>query len=129
MWRLVSARHPGSKRGPIIGRKLETIVVARRGTLGPIFRGNANYRQYAGVIIAVSPTGLTFSLVPPLNVMCSPFSVPFEQIELDRTDWALWPEPFALRLKNQPEIDIVLARDAVQWIRSLTDQKPFGWDV
>lgn len=115
---------------PAIARKLETIVVAHRGKLRP-FDGNADYRQYSGAIIEVTDGGLRLSLtpIPPLNIMSPALFLPFEEMELAQTVWALWPDPFALRMTKLPDIDIVVARDTVQWIRSQTDRPPFGWDV
>ena len=48
---------------------------------------------------------------------------------LERTSWALWPEPYALRMTNLSDIDIILSHDAVQWIRSETNAQPFGREV
>ncbi len=129
MWRLVAERYSGVGRGPAIARKLETIVVTRRGALGSIVTGNANYRHYPGTVMTVTQQGLQLSQVPPLNVHCPWLILPFDQMELARTSWALWPEPFAIRMTNLPDIDIILGRDTVRWIRSKTDQRPFGWDV
>lgn len=109
-------------------KKLETIIITRRGSLGPTFQGVANYRQYAGTIISVTSTGLTFSAVWPFSLVCPSFSVPFDRLELERTSWALWEEPFALRIRGQPEYDVILSRDAVRWIRSRTTEPPFGRD-
>lgn len=125
MWRFVSTQNPESKTASTVASKLETIVIARRGSSGPSFKGSATYRQYAGTIIRITPTGLTFSAIWPLSLVCPSFSVPFDQIDLRRTSWAMWDEPFALRLRNQPEYDVIVSRDTVQWVRSLTDQKPF----
>ena len=129
-WRLVAERYSAKARAPIIARKLETIVVTRRGRLSPI-SGTPDYRQYAGAIIAVTEGGLRLSLIPipPLNVMSPALFLPFEEMELAQTVWALWPDPFALRMTKLPDIDIIVARDAVQWIRSHTISPPFGWDV
>ena len=128
MWRLVSSRHPAASPHSAGTKKLETIVIARHGSLGPVFKATANYRTYAGTIISVTSTGLAFSTVLPLGLLCPSFSVPFDQLELHSTSWALWDEPFALRLRDQPDYDIILSREAVQWIRSQTGQKPFGWE-
>ena len=125
-WRLISAQNPHAKATPTVATKLETIVIARRGAPGPSFTGTANYRQYAGTIIGVTSKGLTFSAVWPFSLVCPSFSVQFEQLELQSTSWAMWNEPFALRVRGQPEYDIILSREAVEWVRSHTNHSPFG---
>lgn len=129
MWGRVSARYGRRKiRSPSRAKRLETIVVAERGALRP-FDGNTQFRQYAGTIMSVADGGLQLSLIPipPLNIATRSLFLPFGEMALERTSWALWPEPYALRMTNLPDIDIILSRDAVQWIRSETDARPFGW--
>lgn len=126
MWRLVADRYSGLAGGPAIARKLETIVITRRGDLGSMVSGNANFRQYAGTVMTVTRQGLQLSLVPPLNVMCPPLLLPFDQMSLERTSWALWPEPYAIRMTSLPDIDIIIGRDTVRWLRAQTDRAPFG---
>ena len=130
MWRLVSARYRMRRKTPVLARKLETVVVVHRGALRP-FAGDARYRQYAGTILAVTERGLRLSLIPipPLNILAPALFLPFDEMALERTDWALWTEPFALRMRNLPDIDIILGRDTVQWIRSRTGEPPFGGDI
>ena len=88
--------------------------------------GNIEFRQYAGARIAVHGGSLSVSLLPPFNILCPPIELPFDEMELRRTDWALWPEPFAVRMRRLPGLDLVLARETVQWIRERTDKAPFG---
>ncbi len=128
MWRLAADRYSGLGRGPVIARKLETIVVTRRGALGTMETGNANFRRYPGTMMTVTRQGLQLSQVPPLNVNCPRLFLPFDQMSLERTIWALWSEPFAIRMTNLPDIDIILDRDTVRWLKSQTDQPPFGSD-
>ena len=129
MWRLASTRYQMRKEAPALGRKLETIVITHRAS-GP-FEGDARYRQYAGTIVAVTGRGLRLSLIPipPLNIMAPALFLPFDEMAIERTSWALWTEPFALRMTNLPDIDIILGRDTVQWIRSRTSEPPFGRDI
>jgi hypothetical protein len=127
MWRLVSASYAGrGTSAPIATRLMDTIIIAARGSAGPLYTGNMAYRAYAGARIAVYEDGLALSLIAPFNVMCPPIHLPFDEMSLERTDWALWPEPFAIRMKRLPEIDIILARDTVQWLRGRTDRPPFA---
>jgi hypothetical protein len=127
MWRTVSAVYPKRSNSSVNASKtLDTIVVTRRGTSGPVLTGNVDYRQYPGALIRVQESGLSLSLVPPLNISCAPIELPFDEMELRPTVWALWPEPFSVRMRHLPNIDLVLARDTVQWIRAHTDRAPFG---
>jgi hypothetical protein len=131
MWTRVSVRYGGFKIRPSSrAKRWETIVLAQRGAL-KLFDGNAQFRQYAGTIISVADGGLQLSLIPipPLNIVTRSLFLPFGEMALERTSWALWPEPYALRMTNLPDIDIILSRDAVQWIRLETDAPPFGWET
>ncbi|MEA1071641.1 hypothetical protein [Sphingomonas sp. LY160] len=128
MWQRVSRPYRRVRKTGTGTTKLETIVVAQRGTLRPF---NAQARQYAGTLLSVSNSGLSLSLIPipPLNLFAPPIFLPFDEMTLVGTSWALWPEPFAIRMKRLPNVDIILARDTVSWIRAQTQQPPFGWDV
>jgi hypothetical protein len=127
MWRFVSASYAGrGTSAPIATRRMDTIIIAARGSAGPLYAGNMAYRAYAGAKITVYEDGLALSLIAPFNVMCPPVHIPFDEMRLERTDWALWPEPFAIRMESLPEIDIILARDTVQWLRGRTDRPPFA---
>jgi hypothetical protein len=127
LWRTVSADYPKRSNSSTIARKtLDTIVITRRGTSGPVLTGNVDYRQYAGALIRVHDSSLSVSLLPPFNISCAPIELPFDEMELRPTVWALWPEPFAVRMRRLPGLDLVLARDTVQWIRARTDKAPFG---
>ena len=127
MWRFVSASYAGrAGSAPIATRPMDTIIIAARGSAGPLYTGNTAYRAYAGVKIAVYEDGLALSLIPPFNVMCPPIYLPFDEMDLERTDWALWPEPYAIRMNCLHEIDIILARDTVQWLLTRTQRPPFA---
>ena len=128
MWRLVSASYGGKLASEAIARKLETIVIATRGLRTPNPFGKIGYRNHTGLILEVHDNGLALALVPPFNIMCPRLFLPFDEMELKQTDWALWPEPFAVRMRRLPEIDIILGRDAVRWIRGHTTRPPFGLD-
>ena len=127
MWRLVSARYRLRHQAPVIARTMQTVVVTKRGAISP-FRRNTGYCQYAGTIVAVTERGLRLSLIPmpPLNILAPALFLPFEEMALGRTSWMLWPEAFALRMTDLPEIDIILDRETVHWIRSRTSKAPFG---
>ena len=127
MWRLVSASYAGqAASAPIATKPIDTIVIAARGSSGPLYAGNTAYRAYAGVKITVYEDGLALSLIAPFNVMCPPIYLPFDEMDLKQTSWALWPEPFAIRMRGLPDIDIILGRDTVQWLRGRSDRPPFA---
>ena len=127
MWRSVSADYPKRSRSPAGAKKfLDTIVITRRGESWPVLTGNVEFRQYAGSLVAVHGRSLSISLLPPLNILCPPIEIPFDEMELRRTDWALWPEPYALQMRRQEDLEIVLGRDTVERIRRHTDIPPFG---
>ena len=129
MWRLVAASYGGKPASAAIARKLETIVIATRGLRTPNPFGKLRYRNYAGLILTVHDDGLSLSLIPLFNIWYPRLFLPFDEMELKQTDWALWPEPFAARMQRLHEIDIILGRDSVRWIREHTNQPPFGLDV
>ena len=127
MWRSVSRDYPKRSRSPAIAKKsMDTIVITRRGTSGPVLTGNVEYRQYAGALITMHDRSLSVSLLPPFNVLCPTIELPFDEMELRPTDWALWPDPFVLRMRRLRDVEIVLEGDTVQWVRSHTDMSPFG---
>ena len=123
MWQLALPRYSRKATSTAIGRKLEAIVIAARGMDMPI--PVRNWRNYP-VMLAVHEDGISLSLMPPLNPLCSPLFLPFDEMALERTDWALWPEPFALRMRRLSDTDIIIGRDTVRWIREHIDREPFG---
>lgn len=126
LWRMVSAHYPKrSATRPIVNKSPDTIVITRRGTSGPILTGNVEYRQYTGATIAVHGGSLSISLLPPFNIMCPQIELPLEEMELQRTDWALWPEPYALRMRGLAGLDIILGRETIQWLRRNANGSPF----
>ena len=126
MWRLAVARYAGSPRSPKIASKIETAIITTRGAIGGLYTGNLRYRVYPGLLVAIHENGVALSLIPPLNIMCPALFLPFEEMELKPTDWALWRDPLAVRMRQSPDIDIIVDREAVRWIREHTDRAPFG---
>ncbi len=129
MWRQVAARYHGKPASTAIASKLETIVIAARDMRMPNPLRNPMYRQYPGVILAVYDEGLALKLVPPFNIHCPPLFLPFGEMEVEQTYWALWPEPFAIRMRQLPDVDIIVGRDTVRWLRGHIDRAPFGLGV
>lgn len=126
MWRQVAARYRGKPPSTAIARKIEVTVIAARDMRTPNPFRNPAYRNYPGLILAVHEKGLALSLVPPFNIMCPPLFLPFDDMELVETDWALWRDPFALRMRDLADVDVIIGRETVRWVREHVDQAPFG---
>ena len=127
MWRAASARYAAKPRSARIASKLETAVIAARGSLRPNPLG-APFRSYP-IMLRIHDDGLALAVVPPFNLLCPALFLPFDEMDVQRTDWALWSEPFAIRMRKLPETDIIIARDTVRWIREHVDRPPFGLGV
>lgn len=123
MWRRLAARYAGARRHGAIATKLEVWVIAERGSGKP-----SAYRQYAGLRLALHPDGISAWVIPipPLNVGCPPLFLPFAEMTIADTDWMLWRDPAALRMRRAPELDIIIGRDTLRWIREHVDAPPFG---
>ena len=122
MWRRLAARYAGPRRKRAVATKLETWVIAERGLEGPLA-----FRQYAGLQLALHVDGISAWLVaiPPLNLACRPLFLPFAEMDVADTDWMLWTDPAALRMRRTPALDIVIGRDTLRWIREHIDVPPF----
>lgn len=123
MWRRLAAHYAGRPRGAAIAARLETLVIAERGS-GRL----SGYRQYAGLRLALHPDGIAAGLIPipPFNLDCKPLFLPFADMAVAETDWMLWESPVALRMKDAPDYDIIIGRDTLGWIRGHIDAPPFG---
>ena len=126
MWRQVAARYRGKPSSTATARKLEVAVIAQRDIRLPNPQLNPRFRNYPGLLMAIHDEGLEFSLIAPFSLMCPPLFFPFDEMELKQTYWALWPEPFAIRMRRLPDVDIIVGRDTVRWIREHIDRAPFG---
>ena len=126
MWRQAAARYSRRNRLQSRARKLDSIVIAKRGASGGLPFGTADFRVYP-IMIGIHDTGLSMSVIPPLNlVMCPPLFLSFDEMKLEETTWALWPSPYAIRMRQSPDFDIIVGRDTVRWVREYTDRAPFG---
>ena len=114
MWRRLASRYAGPRRKGAIATKLELFVIAERPPGEPFA-----YRQYAGLRLALHPDGISAWLIPipPLNLGCPPLFLPFAEMSVANTDWMLWDAPVALRMKRAPELDIIIGRGTLGWIR------------
>lgn len=129
MWRRVAERYRGTAPSTGIARKLEVMVIAERGLGMPSPFQSKSFRKYPGLVLAIHDEGLELSLIPPINILCPPLFLPFDEMELEQTDWALWPEPFAIRMRQLPDVDIIIGRETVRWLREYADPSVFGLGV
>jgi hypothetical protein len=116
MWRKVAAHYQGDNRSPILATKgIETVVVTERKD-GSRLAINV-FRNYAGVRMVLRRDGLALSILPPLNISTPPLFLPFDEMELKETSWALWPQPYAIRMRRAPGLDLIVDRGVARWIR------------
>ena len=123
MWRRLAAIHAAPRRRGAIATKLEVWVIAERRSGSP-----RAYRQYAGLKLALHPDGISAWLIPipPLNLGCRPLFLPFAGMEVANTDWMLWTDPVALRMRRAPALDVIIGRNTLRWIREHVDAPTFG---
>lgn len=125
-WRIAAKGYAGRPGSPPIATKApESIVMTGRGRT-KLSRGDIGFRVHHGVRIAVHDQGLALSLIPPLSIMCPPLFLPYEEMKVEPTWWALWPNPVAIRMKRAAEVDIILAQDTARWLRDHSEHGPFG---
>ena len=118
MWRAVAARYQGDDGSPVLATKaIETVVVTKRGRPSGLEAGNLAFRNYAGVRMVLRRDGLALSIIPPFNIGTPPLFLPFDEMQLAETSWALWPQPCAIRMRGTPELDIIVDRSVARWIR------------
>lgn len=125
-WRAVAQTYGGWPRlQRLASRAVDTIVVTERVASGQPRQDRLRWAHYPGVRIAVHEDGLAFSLIPPFNIMCRHLFMPYDEMEIAPTAWAMWPDPVAIRMKRAPEIDIIVARDTVRWLDKHSGTGPF----
>jgi hypothetical protein len=123
LWRAVAGAYGGRAAAPMVARRApDTIVIARRGAAPPMADA---HRVHAGASIAAHEDGLSLTLLPPLRIMCPALFLPYDEMRLEPTGWALWPNPFAIRMRGLPGIDLILAEDTVQWLGGRIARAPF----
>lgn len=125
-WRKVGADYAGRPPSRPLARKVpETIVVTGR----PASRAAIGYRVYGASVIAIHSDGLALDQIPPLNIHCPPLFLPFDEMVVKETDWMLWPDAYVIRMQRCPDIDIIVARRVILWVREHVDAPPFGLGV
>jgi hypothetical protein len=130
LWRRVAAAYPKPDALPEArGKILESIIITKRPE--PALESNdivkrpgptlgqkvaLPYRLYAGVKLSVVDGGLLLSSLLPFNIVHSPIYLPFAEMTISPTWWAMWPEPAAIRMTLLPDTDIILGQKAAQWL-------------
>lgn len=117
LWRRIASAYPRPAALAAVRGRMETIIIAERpgATLGE--KVAAPFRLHAGVMLSVVDGGLLLSRIFPFNFLCSPVYLPFAEMTIRPTFWALWPEPVAVSMKLLPDTDIILSQEAAQWLR------------
>jgi len=127
-WRQVARRYTRKAGTTALATKVpETVIITGR----PGSEGGGRpfgYRVYGVCRLAIHETGLSVSQIPPFNIMCPPLFLPFEDIELHQSDWSAY-EVYSLRMRQLPDIDIIVFPRLVRWIREHVDGPPFGLGV
>lgn len=120
-WRGVAqnyARRPFSQR---IARKFpESVVMTARTNGRAVELPLKGWHTFAPVQIDVHQDGLALAMMPPFNLRCRPLFLPFAELEMTETWWALWPQPVAIRMERSPAFDIIVSRETARWIRDET---------
>ena len=77
--------------------------------------------------MAIHQDGLSAWMIPPLNIMTKALFLPFNEMKLAETDWGLWDRAYAIRMSGAPDLDIVITKRTLDWIRAHIDAPPFGF--
>ena len=120
MWRKLAGRYSGPRRSDALSTKLEAFVITDRPPAG------RNFRNYGGLMMAIHQDGLSAWMIPPLNIMTKALFLPFNEMKLAETDWGLWDKAYAIRMSGAPDLDIVITKRTLDWIRAHIDAPPFG---
>lgn len=131
LWRRVAAAYPKPDALPAVrGKILETIVITKRTEPAPesdivvkrprpaLWQKVAvPFRAYVGVMLSVTDSGLLLARLPLFNFLCPPIYLPFTEMTISPTWWALWPNPAAIRMNLLLDTDIILDEKTVQWLQ------------
>jgi hypothetical protein len=117
-WRAAAEVYAGRAASPRIARKFpESIVITGRSNGRGTDRIGRGWHVFAPALIDVHEDALVLAMMPPFNIMCGRIVLPFSEMEMKETWWALWPQPVAIRMKRTPDIDIIVSRETARWIR------------
>lgn len=117
-WRGVAQNYAGQPFSRRTAHKFpESIVMTGRTDGRAVERLSKGWHTFAPVQINVHQDGLALAMMPPFNLRCRPLFLPFAEMEMTETWWALWPQPVAIRMKRAPAFDIIVSRETARWIR------------
>lgn len=116
-WRRVAGRYAGIPNSSPVATKLETIVIAEPGVSWPYSANNKRQRVYAGIRLSIHPDGISARPIALFNFRSPALFLPFVDMEFRPTRWALWPEPWAILMRELPDLEIIVDGKTLAWIR------------
>lgn len=115
MWRRVAAHYAGAFDTGVHPAKLAgAVAIAERGIRWG-YTSNQRQRAYPPVRVTLLPDGIGLQVVQPFGYGSKPLLLPFAQMELAATKWALWGDPVAIRMTALAGVDIILYRHIMEW--------------
>ena len=122
---MVAARYANKPSRPLIARKFPESVIMTAGFDPARQLPRSGYRFYGGCILQCYEDGLALDQIPPLNVMCPKLFLPFQSMEIHETSWGFSDDAFAIRMDHLQEVDIIVDKEVVQWMRGNANPPPF----
>lgn len=115
MWRRVAAIYAGTfERGQHPSKLAGAVAIAERGIRWG-YTSNQRQRAYPPVRVTILPHAIGLQVVQPFGYGSKPLVLPFAEMELVSTKWALWGDPVAIRMKRTEGVDIILYRHIMEW--------------
>nr|WP_137677878.1 hypothetical protein [Parerythrobacter lutipelagi] len=115
MWRKAAGPYAGAfERSGNPSKLAGAAAIAERGIRWGMST-NQRQRVYPPVHVTVLPTGIGLQIMHPFRYGSKPLILPFSEMELASTKWALWGDPVAIRMKQLDGIDIILYREIMEW--------------
>lgn len=128
-WRAVAAKYGGRGQGEPLGRLLlETLTFADRGTFTPMYGGKFDSR-YMSVRITMVADGLQMDAIPLFNILRRPLFLPFAEMGPLTHEEGTFATVFALKMRRLDDMDLIIRKQVVDFVRQRTDVPPFGWGV
>lgn len=121
MWERVAAEYQkdfDAKANPT--KLFGAVAIAESGLRWPV-KSNKHQRAYPPVHVTLLPEGIGIRMSWLFSLGMKPLVLPFSEMELASTRWALWGHPVAIRMKGVEGVDIILYREALEW---LADRSP-----
>ncbi|WP_128893105.1 hypothetical protein [Erythrobacter sp. HKB08] len=115
MWRKAAVHYGTGFRAQNNPSKLfGAAAIAERGIRWGM-HSNRRQNVYPPIRVSVLPSGIGLAIMKPFDIGSPKLFLPFEEMHLVSTKWALWGDPVAIRMEKLGEIDIILYREAMEW--------------